>query len=435
MPIEILMPALSPTMTEGNIAKWLKREGDKVKSGDVMLEIETDKATMEVESVDDGVIGKILYGDGSKNVKVNQRIGVILKSGETAADIDKFSPPKTATAPTPTNAPTPAKAATAIAAATTPATSGGGGSASIGGGTASRIMVSPLAKRMATEAGIDLAKVTGTGPHGRIVKSDIESFPSGGGKGASPAKAAPQPGILDAFELIPHSSMRKTIAKRLTESKRDIPHFYLSQDLDIGALMSARARLNANAPIANEKGGDKAPAYKLSVNDFIIKAVAMALAKMPDVNAAWSDDGMMKFQSVDVAVAVALPNNGLITPIVRAADQKSLSVISNEIKELAKRARDGKLKPHEYQGGGFSVSNLGMYGIDQFTPIINPPQSCIMGVGAGLEKPVVRGGKIEVATVMNVTLACDHRVVDGALGADFMKLFKAFIEEPVMMLV
>ena len=426
MPIEILMPALSPTMTEGNIAKWLKREGDKIKSGDVMLEIETDKATMEVESVDDGVIGKILFGDGSQGVKVNQRIGVILTAGETAADIDKMAASKAApqaanaAAAVGSNVPAAAKPAAPAPQVNTSGKAAGGG----------RIMVSPLAKRLAAAAGIDLSRVTGTGPHGRIVKADIDAAKAGGvGKAASGKAIAAVPGVLDGFDLVPHTSMRKTIAKRLTEAKRDIPHFYLSQDLDIGALMAARARLNAAAP-----GGDKAPAYKLSVNDFVVKAVAQALARMPDVNSAWSDDGMMRFHAVDIAIAVALPNNGLITPIVRSADQKSLSVISNEIKELAKRARDGKLKPHEYQGGGFSVSNLGMYGIDQFTPIINPPQSCILGVGAGLEKPIVRGGKIEIATMMNVTLACDHRVVDGALGADFMKLFKAFIEEPMMML-
>ncbi|MCX8505763.1 MAG: pyruvate dehydrogenase complex dihydrolipoamide acetyltransferase [Alphaproteobacteria bacterium] len=422
MPIEILMPALSPTMTEGNIAKWLKREGDKINSGDVMLEIETDKATMEVEAVDEGVLGKILAPGGSQGVKVNQRIGVILAAGETASDIEKMGAAKAA----PQAANAPAAAAAAKPAAPMPQTNASGKAA--GGG---RIMVSPLAKRLAAAAGLDLSRVTGTGPHGRIVKADIESAKAGGGaKGAAGGKAiAAASGALDVFELIPHSSMRKTIAKRLTEAKRDIPHFYLSQDLDIGALMAARARINAAAP-----GGDKAPAYKLSVNDFVVKAVAQALARMPDVNSAWSDEGMMRFHAVDIAIAVALPNNGLITPILRSADQKSLSVISNEIKELAKRARDGKLKPHEYQGGGFSVSNLGMYGIDQFTPIINPPQSCILGVGAGVEKPIVRGGKIEIATMMNVTLACDHRVVDGALGADFMKLFKAFIEEPMMML-
>ena len=423
MPIEILMPALSPTMTEGNIAKWLKREGDKIKSGDVMLEIETDKATMEVEAVDEGVLGKILAPGGSQGVKVNQRIGVILAAGESAADIDKMGAAKAAA---PAAAGVAPAAATAKATAPAPQVIASGKAA--GGG---RIMVSPLAKRLAAAAGIDLSRVTGTGPHGRIVKADIEAAKAGGvGKGAASGKAiAAVPGVLDGFDLVPHSSMRKTIAKRLTEAKRDIPHFYLSQDLDIGALMAARARINAAAP-----GGDKAPAYKLSVNDFVVKAVAQALARMPDVNSAWSDDGMMRFHAVDIAIAVALPNNGLITPIVRSADQKSLSVISNEIKELAKRARDGKLKPQEYQGGGFSVSNLGMYGIDQFTPIINPPQSCILGVGAGLEKPIVRGGKIEIATMMNVTLACDHRVVDGALGADFMKLLRQFIEEPMMML-
>ena len=419
MPIEILMPALSPTMTEGNIAKWLKREGDKVKSGDVMLEIETDKATMEVEAVEEGIIGKILFADGSKGVKVNERIAVLLTDGESAADIAKLSSAKPAAA-APSAPASPPK--TVAAAAPIPNATGGGNSAS-------RIMVSPLAKRLAADAGIDLSRVTGSGPHGRIIKADIELAKSGGaGKGAASGKTPMPMGVLDSFDLIPHTSMRKTIAKRLTEAKRDIPHFYLSVELDIGALLDARTRMNAAAAAQS-----KEPAYKLSVNDFVVKAVAQTLAKMPEVNSAWSENGMMQFHAVDISIAVALPA-GLITPIVRGADQKSLSTISNEIKELASRARAGKLKPHEYQGGGFSVSNLGMYGIDQFTPIVNPPQSCIMGVGAGIEKAIVRGGKIEIATMMNVTLACDHRVVDGALGAEFLKLFRQFIEEPVLML-
>lgn len=432
MPIEILMPALSPTMTEGNIARWLKREGDKVKSGDILLEIETDKATMEVESVDDGILGKIFFGDGSQNVKVNERIGAILAAGENAADLAKLGAakpaaaapaPAPASAPAAASSPSPTPSAPVAPAMATPAAA----SASKSGG---RIMASPLAKRLAASAGIDLARLGGgSGPHGRIVKADVEKFIAQGGKGAASRGAAQATGEVGGFDLVPHSSMRKTIARRLTEAKRDIPHFYLSQDVDIGALLQARARLNQSAP-----GGDKSPAYKLSVNDFVVKAVAQALAQMPNVNAAWSDDGMMQFHDVDIAVAVALPNNGLITPILRQADHKSLSVLSNEIKELASRARAGKLKPHEYQGGGFSVSNLGMYGIDQFTPIINPPQSCILGVGAGIEKPVARGGKIEIATVMNITLACDHRVVDGALGADFMKLLRQYLEDPVMML-
>jgi pyruvate dehydrogenase E2 component (dihydrolipoamide acetyltransferase) len=454
MPIQILMPALSPTMTEGTVAKWLKKEGDKVASGDVIAEIETDKATMEVEAVDEGVLGKIVVPEGTQNVKVNDVIAVLLGEGEDKSALagqGAGAPPKPAAAapapaetppkPAPPPAPAPAAPTPAAAPAAAPRPTNGAGQVAPGDG---RIFVSPLARRMAANAGIELNAVTGSGPHGRIVKADIEAALQGGKPAARPAPAAalvaaapaaakppapmpaPSPGQagVPPFELVPTTTMRKVIARRLTEAEQ-IPHFFLTVDCHIDPLLKVRADLNTRG----EKDG-----FKLSVNDFVIKAAALALRKMPAVNAAWTDDGMMMFKSIDVSVAVALPA-GLITPIIHQADQKGLATISSEMKDLAGRAREGKLKPEEFQGGTFSISNLGMYGMREFTAIINPPQSCILAVGAGEQRPVVKDGALAIQTMMSCTLTCDHRVVDGALGAEFLGVIKKLIEDPLSMML
>ncbi len=446
MPINILMPALSPTMTEGNLARWLKKEGDAVKSGDVIAEIETDKATMEVEAVEEGKLGKILVPEGAQGVKVNDVIAVLLEEGESPADIkagDGKAPtpaaPPAAPEPKPEAAPARAEApkqpAAPAAAPAPPAKP-----ASAPAATGERIFASPLAKRLAQQHGLDLSRVIGSGPHGRIVKSDIEKAAASGA-----AKAAPAPGAAKApltapavpgtpafgepdFELHPHSMMRKTIARRLQESKQFVPHFYLTVDCEIDRLLKAREEINAGAP----KEG--AGAFKLSVNDFIIKACAVALKQVPAANASWSDEGVKMYKTSDISIAVAIPN-GLITPIIRRAEDKRLSEISNEMKGLAARAKEGKLKPEEYTGGGFSLSNLGMFGIKDFAAIINPPQGCILAVGAGEQRPVVKNGQLAVATVMSCTLSLDHRVVDGAIGAEFMSALKKLIENPLAMLV
>lgn len=425
MPIEILMPALSPTMTEGTVARWLKNEGDAIASGEVIAEIETDKATMEVEAVDEGTLGRIVVPAGTANVKVNDVIAVLLADGEDKAALDGGTKAPTAAKPT-ASAATPAAP---VAAAGVPA------SAVQPGG---RIFASPLAKRLAKEAGIDLAAVSGSGPHGRIVKADVESAKAAPRPAPAAAKqivaavtpSAPPPAKLDPsglspFELVPHSSMRKTIARRLTELARDVPHFYLTVDCRLDALLDLRKRIN-------KRGDDLG--FRVSVNDFVIKAAAMALRRMPEVNSAWSEEGMLRFQTVDVSVAVAIPS-GLITPIIREADRKGLAQISGEVKSLVERAKDGKLKPEEYQGGTFSVSNLGMYGIKAFTAIINPPQACILAVGAGIERAGVKDGQVVVETAMTCTMSCDHRVVDGALGAQFLAKFKSLIEDPLALLV
>jgi pyruvate dehydrogenase E2 component (dihydrolipoamide acetyltransferase) len=447
MATNILMPALSPTMEEGKLAKWLVKEGDTVKSGTILAEIETDKATMEFEAVDEGKIGKILVPEGSEGVKVNAPIAVLLEEGESADAVPAAAPaaaPSTndiagamkdikAAVSAETAAPAPKAAAPAAAA---PAAKADGG----------RIFASPLAKRIASEKGVDLSVLTGSGPRGRIVKSDVESAKPGAAKpaaAAAPAAAggAGIPGVAPlpdarllypqgSYEEIPHDSMRKAIAKRLTSAKTLIPHYYLTVDCDLTSLMAVREKMNAAAP----KGKDKVPAYKLSVNDFIIKASAMALIKHPDVNASWTDTAILRHKDADVGVAVAL-DFGLITPIVFKAQTKGLVEISNEVKSLAGRAKDKKLKPNEYEGGGFSVSNLGMFGIKNFTAVINPPQSCILAVGAGEERAIVKNGKVEAATLMTVTMSCDHRVVDGATGAKFLQTFKQFIEEPASMLL
>ncbi len=435
MPIEILMPALSPTMTEGKLAKWLKKEGDSVVSGDVVAEIETDKATMEVEAVDEGVLGRILVAEGTEGVAVNAPIAILLVDGETASDIKVASTAKATSKPAAapaTIAPvvsTPAAPSRAMAAPTV-ASSG-------------RLFVSPLAKRMAEQAGLDLSGVQGSGPGGRIVKSDVEAAIRGGVRpaaamaaaaplAAAPAIAsAPMPVVKPAagigYREQPHTSMRKVIAQRLSEAKRNIPHFYLSMDCRIDALLKLRKDLNARAP--EGKGG-----YKLSVNDFIVRAAALAMRQVPAVNASWSEQAILLYDDIDIAVAVATPG-GLITPIVRQADNKGLAQIANEIKDLATRARDGKLAPHEFQGGSFTISNLGMYGVTNFSAIINPPQSVILAVGAGEQRPVVTDGALAIATVMICTLSVDHRSVDGALGAEYLAAFRKLIEEPLTMLL
>ena len=425
MPIKILMPALSPTMTEGNIARWLKKEGDKVKSGEVLAEIETDKATMEVEAVDEGTLGKILVGEGTQGVKVNDVIALLLEDGEdkkalegaVSAPAPKAAAPKEEAKAAPAAAPAPAVAAPAPApkpAAAAPANSGG------------RVFATPLARRIAKDKGIDIAGVPGSGPHGRITRADVEGFKGGasvgGGSGGlrlgaganfAPAKS----------KLVPHSTMRKVIAKRLLESKQTVPHFYVSVDIDLDRLMDLRAEINA----IDEK-------TKISVNDFAIRAAALALMQVPGANAAWSDEGAHMFDSADISVAVSIPG-GLITPIIKSAEKKGLATISAEMKDLATRAKEGKLKPEEFQGGTFSLSNLGMFGVKDFSAIINPPQGCILAVSAGEKRAVVKDNKLAIATQMTCTLSCDHRVVDGALGAQFMQAFKNLIEHPIKLVL
>ena len=448
MPINILMPALSPTMEKGNLAKWLKKEGDKVKSGDVIAEIETDKATMEVEAVDEGTIAKILVPEGTQDVPVNDIIAVLAGDGEDvkAAGAGAGAAPasKAAEAPKPADAPAPAAPTPAPAAVPAPAPQAATAPAKTNGHA--RVFSSPLARRLAKEAGIDIARIDGSGPHGRIVARDVEGAKSG--KGLKAPAAAPgvppvgavAPGMSDkqilslfeegSYEIVPHDGMRRTIAQRLTAATQSVPTFYLTIDCDIGRLLDAREQINAAAP----KDKEKKPLYKLSVNDFVIKALAVALQQVPDCNVSWTEAGMVKHKHSDIGVAVAMPG-GLITPIIRNAESKSLSTISNEMKDLAARARGRKLKPQEYQGGTSSVSNLGMFGISHFTAVINPPQSTILAVGASEERAVVRNGKIEAAHIMSATLSCDHRAIDGALGAELIGAFRRLVENPVMMMV
>ena len=447
MPTNILMPALSPTMEKGNLARWLKKEGDKIKSGDILAEIETDKATMEYEAVDEGTLAKIVVPEGTQDVAVNSVIAVLAAEGEdvkaAASGAAKPAPapkapevPKPQAAPPKAATPAPQPAAPTKTAAPQPVAASG----------SNRVFSSPLARRLAKEANIDLGRVSGSGPHGRVIARDIEDAKSGKGVAKPGAAAAAARGVALAptlsdqqilalyepgsYELVPHDGMRRTIAQRLTASVQTVPHFYETMDCDIGRLMAAREEINAAAP----KDKDGKSAYKLSVNDFVIKALALALQRVPDANVSWSEAGMLKHKHSDVGVAVALPG-GLITPIVRNAESKSLSAISNEMRDLAERARARKLKPHEYQGGTTSVSNLGMFGIKDFTALINPPQSTILAVGAGEERAVVRNGALAVATIMSVTLSCDHRAVDGALGAELIVAFKKLLENPVMMVV
>ncbi len=444
MPIEILMPALSPTMTEGNLAKWLKREGDQVRSGEVLAEIETDKATMEVEAIDDGRVGKILVPEGTQGVKVNQPIALLLAEGEDSAALAHLAEPQAAPAPAPPptpaikDQPSPAQLQPPPA-QPAPATRNGGNG---------RIFASPLARRMAQQAGLDLAALTGSGPQGRIVKSDIEAALSAArpATGAAPATrpaavptaapaSAPSAAAALSKERIaalagnppyterPLSAMRRVIARRLTESKQTVPHFYLTIDCEIDALLRVRAELNK-----------KSDAYRISLNDFVIRAAAIALRQVPAANASWSDEAILLWDSVDIAVAVAL-DDGLITPIVKQADRKGLAAIAAETKDLAARARAGKLKLEEFQGGTFSISNLGMYGVREFAAVINPPHGGILAVGAGEQRAVVKDGALAVATVMSCTLSCDHRAVDGAVGAQFLAAFKKLVEDPLTMLL
>jgi pyruvate dehydrogenase E2 component (dihydrolipoamide acetyltransferase) len=424
MPIEILMPALSPTMTEGNLAKWLKKEGDAVHPGDVVAEIETDKATMEVEAVDDGTIGRILVPEGAQGIKVNAPIALLLGEGEDNSVLASFAPDAAAAAPDP------AVAEAAPAAAAPPA-------AAAGNGQERRIFVSPLARRMADQAGLDLATIAGTGPQGRIVKADIEAALGAARAGPAIARAAappsPAPGsskerVLALAGNPPYTEraltpMRRVIARRLAESKQTVPHFYLTIDCVIDGLLQSRKELNA-----------KSDDYRISINDFVIRATALALRRVPAANASWSEDAILEWDTVDIAVAVAL-DEGLITPIVKAADRKGLATIAAETKDLVARARAGKLKLEEFQGGTFSISNLGMYGVREFAAVINPPHGGILAVGAGEARPVVKDGALAVATVMSATLACDHRVVDGATGARFLAAFKGFVEDPLTMLL
>ena len=438
MPTEILMPALSPTMEEGTLAKWLVKEGDAVSSGDILAEIETDKATMEFEAVDEGVVGKILIGEGSEGVKVNTPIAILLEDGESADDISApAAAPAAASAPvetagTPESAPAAAPSAPAPAA---PKSADGG-----------RIFASPLARRIAAQKGVDLGALSGSGPHGRIVKADVEAAQPGAATSTVSAAAAPTAAPAAAaatvatgpstdvvlktyegrpFEEVKLDGMRKTIAARLTEAKQSVPHFYLRRDIQLDALLKFRSQLN---------GQLEARGVKLSVNDFIIKACAIALQQVPAANAVWAGDRVLQFEKSDVAVAVAI-EGGLFTPVLQDAESKSLSALSTQMKDLAKRARERKLAPHEYQGGSFAISNLGMFGIDNFDAIINPPHAAILAVGAGVKKPIVgKDGELAVGTVMSVTLSVDHRVIDGALGAELLQAIKDNLENPMTML-
>ncbi|MEZ2219663.1 pyruvate dehydrogenase complex dihydrolipoamide acetyltransferase [Rhizobium sp. RCC_161_2] len=442
MPINITMPALSPTMEEGNLAKWLVKEGDKIKSGDVIAEIETDKATMEVEAVDEGTVAKILVPAGTEGVKVNALIAVLAGEGEdvaaaaSGAGAAPAAAPKAEAAPAPAATPAPV-ASSAPAVASAPAATDG-----------QRTFASPLARRLAKDAGIDLTALVGSGPHGRVIKKDIEAAAAGGG--VAKATPAAQPAAASApalakgqsedavlklfepgsYELVPHDGMRKTIAKRLQESKQTIPHFYVTVDCELDALLALRTQLNDAAP----KSKDGVPAYKLSVNDMVIKALALALRDVPDANVSWTDSNMVKHKHADVGVAVSIPG-GLITPIIRSAELKTLSAISNEMKDYGKRAKERKLKPEEYQGGTTAVSNMGMMGVKNFAAVVNPPHATILAVGAGEQRVIVRKGEMVVATVMSVTLSTDHRAVDGALGAELLGAFKGYIENPMGMLV
>ncbi len=420
MPIEILMPALSPTMTEGNLAKWVVKEGDKIKSGQVIAEIETDKATMEVEAVDEGVIGKIMVAAGTEGVKVNQLIALLLEDGEDAGVLASYVPKAGA-------APAAAKEEKKEE-ASAPISSPNSKLQTPNSGDLGRLKASPLAKRVAANEGVDLRMVAGTGPHGRIVKDDVLKAVAGGGT-CGKGRVLRNP--VETTK-IPNNNMRKVIARRLTESKQTVPHFYLTVECELDKLLEVRKEINFDAEAT--AGKDKKPAYKLSVNDFIIKATALALKKVPTANASWTDEAILQYNNVDISVAVAI-DGGLITPIVKNADQKTVVTISNEMKDLAARAKTGKLAPEEFQGGGFSISNLGMFGVKQFAAIVNPPQGCILAVGAGEDRAVVRHGKLEIRNIVDLTLSVDHRVVDGAVGAQFLAALKHYLESPSLMLL
>ncbi|NUH64569.1 pyruvate dehydrogenase complex dihydrolipoamide acetyltransferase [Sulfitobacter sp. S0837] len=451
MPTEILMPALSPTMEEGTLAKWLVKEGDEVSSGDILAEIETDKATMEFEAVDEGTIGKILIDEGSEGVKVNTPIAVLLEEGESADDIDTSSAPTKDAKPQAEEAPKAAEAETpeagygrgATDANNAPVKSDTKAPAAPKTDKGERIFASPLARRIAADKGLDLSQIEGSGPRGRIVKADVENAQPTAAKADTPAASkdaapvaqpAPAGPSADAVrkmyedrevEEVKLDGMRKTIAARLTGAKQTVPHFYLRRDIQIDALLSFRSDLNKQL---DSRG------VKLSVNDFIIKACALALQSVPDANAVWAGDRILKLKPSDVAVAVAI-EGGLFTPVLKDADSKSLSTLSAQMKDLATRARDRKLAPHEYQGGSFAISNLGMFGIDNFDAVINPPHGAILAVGAGVKKPVIgKDGEITAATVMSVTLSVDHRVIDGALGAELLNAIVENLENPMVML-
>jgi len=460
MSINITMPALSPTMEEGKLAKWHVKEGDSVSSGDVIAEIETDKATMEVEAVDEGKIGKIVVPEGTDNVKVNAVIAVLLTEGESVGDVK--APAAAVAAPPPPKAPANDASASArehieknanrppvdVAAVVQVAVDALRGNVANANAPkangAARVFASPLARRLAKDANIDVASINGSGPHGRVVKSDVEAAKSGKTPlKAAPAAATAPPGGLalgmtkaqvmalyeaGSYDIVPNDGMRKTVAARLTESKQTVPHFYLTLDCKIDAMVEAREKINAAAPLKDGK-----PAYKLSVNDFVMKAWALALQRVPAANATWAVDSILYHKRSDVAVAVAVPG-GLFTPVVKSADTKTLRQISEEVKDLAGRARSKKLAPHEYQGGSTSVSNLGMYGIKEFGAVINPPHGTILAVGVGEERVYAEKGQVKVGQFMTVTCACDHRAVDGALGAELLAAFKILIETPVMML-
>ena len=454
MPINILMPALSPTMETGTLAKWLKKEGDTVKSGDIIAEIETDKATMEYEAVDEGTIGKILVPEGTADVAINAPIAILLTEGEDASAMKAGGSTAASTQPSPQRgegaqaAPAaPPTAAPQVKATPLPTPPSTPVRATGNGKDAGRVFASPLARRMAKEAGVDVGRVSGSGPHGRVVKADVEAAASGkapltapaGKPTTAPAAAAPAPQampdaqILKLFEegeydIVPHDNIRKIVARRLLEAKTTIPHFYLTIDTEIDALLALRQQINDAAPKTKE-----GPAFKVSVNDLVIKALAMALMRVPDANVTWTEGGMLRHKRADIGVAVAIPG-GLITPVVRHADTKRISEIATEMKDLAARARVKKLAPHEYQGGSSAVSNLGMFGIKDFAAVINPPHATILAVGAGIETPVVRNGKVEIRTIMTCTLSTDHRAVDGALGAQLFGAFKEYIEKPAGML-
>ncbi len=469
MPVNILMPALSPTMEKGNLAKWLKKEGEKVKPGDVIAEIETDKATMEYEAIDEGTLAKIVVPEGTQDVPVNQLIAVLAEEGEdvktAAAGAEKSTASAAKPAVKPASAPTPAASAEKRpevipkdGASTRPqgqipvpgegakALAKGEAPRAVAARSGERVFSSPLARRLARDADIDLARVQGSGPHGRVIARDVEAAKSGKGLVAPAAAIAPAAAPLavqaladdkiralfepGTYEVVPHDNIRKVIARRLLEAKLTIPHFYLTVDCNIDKLLAAREEINAAA--GKDKEGK--PAYKISVNDFVIKALALALQRVPDANVTWTEGAMLRHRHSDIGVAVSIPG-GLITPVIRKAEQKSLSVISGEMKDFAARARARKLKPEEYQGGSSAVSNLGMYGVKEFYAIINPPHATILSVGAGEERAVVRNGKIEPAHLMTVGLATDHRAVDGALGAVLLSAFKALVENPVMMVV
>ncbi|MGH7102822.1 MAG: pyruvate dehydrogenase complex dihydrolipoamide acetyltransferase [Acetobacteraceae bacterium] len=465
MSTNILMPALSPTMTEGTLSRWLKKEGEEVRAGDVLAEIETDKATMEVEAVDEGILGKIIVPDGTAGVAVNAPIAVLLAEGEKlgATPSPEAALPAAAAPPSPPNAPPPPAAKSAApepAAAPAPEKAPAPAAepapraqlnGAAGGETEGRMFVSPLARRMAAQAGLALQGLKGSGPHGRIVKADVEAALAspGAARGAAPgvrapeaaraqeapAPAAPAPTaaeIIAPHRLIPHTTMRRVIARRLAESKRTIPHFYLTVDVALDALLKLRGELNSRS--AKDGPGGERALFKLSVNDLIIKAAALALVRHPRVNATYTEEGIVEYEDVDISIAVAIPD-GLITPIIRHADRKGLAAISHEMKDLAERAKAGKLKLEEFQGGGFSISNLGMFGISEFSAVINPPQSAILAIGAGEKRPVVRDGALAVATEMTCTLSVDHRVIDGVIGSGWLATFKGIIEDPLSLML